>query len=177
MKAALDPVRGVLRDHPVLARALGKRINVNDVQVGVLNGSSLTSLSALIVGQIAPVGDSLVVLILCITVLAQYCRDFLAGLAELAGATAHPQDIASARRAIRGTLQSDGGILCDLTLTKTGRSYLAIVYYDPARPVRAEEMDHLTKTLNADIAATLTGAELCLVVTQTDRTAQMQALA
>ena len=53
LKAALDPVRGVLRDHPVLARALGKQINVNDVQVGVLNGSSLTSLSALVVGQMA----------------------------------------------------------------------------------------------------------------------------
>lgn len=53
LKASLDPVRGVLRDHPVLARALGTRINVNDVQIGVLNGSSLTSLSALIVGQMA----------------------------------------------------------------------------------------------------------------------------
>lgn len=124
---------------------------------------------------IAPVADSLVVLTLCITVLAQYFRNFLSGLAELAGVTAHPQDLASARRAIRGTLENDSGILRDLTLTKTGRSYLAVVYYDPARPVRAEEMDHLTKTLNADIATTLTGAELCLVVTQTDRTAQMQA--
>lgn len=123
---------------------------------------------------IAPVGDSLVVLVLCITVLAQYFRDFLAGLAELAGVTAQPQDIASARRAIRDTLQKDGGILRDLTLTKTGRSYLAIVYYDPAKSVRAEEMDQLAKALNADVAATLAGAELCLVVTQTDRTAQTQ---
>ncbi|WP_298855717.1 cation transporter [uncultured Ruegeria sp.] len=127
-----------------------------------------------VLAPIAPIGDSLVVLILCITVLAQYFRDFLAGLAELAGVTAQPQDLASARRAIRGSLQKDGGILRDLTLTKTGRSYLAIAYYDPARPVRAKEMDQLTKTLNADVAAILTGAELCLVVTQTDRAAQMQ---
>ena len=53
LKAALDPVRGVLRDHPVLAQALGRQIQVNDVQVGILNGSSLTSLNALIVGQMA----------------------------------------------------------------------------------------------------------------------------
>ncbi|MFY2822641.1 cation transporter [Ruegeria sp. MALMAid1280] len=123
---------------------------------------------------IAPVGDSIVVVILCVTVLAQYFRDFLAGLAELAGVTAQPKDLASARRAIRGSLQRDGGILRDLTLTRTGRSYLAIAYYDPARLVRAEEMDQLTKALNADVATTLTGAELCLVVTQTDRTAQTQ---
>ncbi|MCA0905705.1 cation transporter [Ruegeria marisrubri] len=127
-----------------------------------------------LLAPIAPIGDSLVVLILCVTVLAQYFRDFLAGLAELAGVTAQPQEIASARRAIRDTLEKDGGVLRDLTLTKTGRSYLAVVYYDPTRPVRAEEMDHLTKTLNLDVAANLTGAELCLVVTQTDRTAQMQ---
>ena len=51
LKAALDPVRGVLRDHPVVARALGNRISVSEVQVGILNAASLTSLSALIVGH------------------------------------------------------------------------------------------------------------------------------
>ena len=53
LKAALDPVRGVLRDHPVLARALGNQININDVQVGILNSTTLTSLSQMIVGQMA----------------------------------------------------------------------------------------------------------------------------
>lgn len=126
-----------------------------------------------VLAPIAPVGDSVIVVILCATVLAQYFRDFLAGLAELSGVTARPEDIASVRRAIRGTLQKDGGILRDLSLSKTGRTYLAIAYYDPARPVRAEEMDQLTKALNVDVAGVLTGAELCLVVTQTDRSAQM----
>ncbi len=51
LRAALDPVRGVLRSHPVLARALGRMIGNDDVHIGILNGSSLTGLSQIIVGQ------------------------------------------------------------------------------------------------------------------------------
>ncbi len=51
LRTALDPVRGVLRSHPVLARALGPMIGNDDVHIGILNGSSLTGLSQIIVGQ------------------------------------------------------------------------------------------------------------------------------
>ncbi|GGE55879.1 HEPN domain-containing protein [Actibacterium pelagium] len=53
LKAALDPVRGVLRDHPVISRALGQRIDGDEVQIGILNSTTLTSLSQMIVGQMA----------------------------------------------------------------------------------------------------------------------------
>ncbi|XHC12422.1 hypothetical protein ABWH98_06180 [Labrenzia sp. ac12] len=51
LRAALNTVRGVLRSHPVLAHALGRLIGNDDIQFGVLNGSSLTGLSQIIVGQ------------------------------------------------------------------------------------------------------------------------------
>nr|MEC9421168.1 hypothetical protein [Pseudomonadota bacterium] len=51
LRAALDPVRGILRSHPVLARAFGRMIGNDDVHIGVLNGSSLTGLAQIIVGQ------------------------------------------------------------------------------------------------------------------------------
>lgn len=51
--AALNPVRGVLRDHPVFAKALGRRIGDDEVQVGILNSATLTGLSQMIVGQMA----------------------------------------------------------------------------------------------------------------------------
>ncbi len=57
LKAALDPVRGVLRDHPVIAQALGPRIDSDEVQVGILNSTTLTSLSQMIVGQMAQNGS------------------------------------------------------------------------------------------------------------------------
>lgn len=53
LRASLDPVRGVLHSHPGLAGALGRVIGNDDVQVGILNGSSWTCLTHLIVGQMA----------------------------------------------------------------------------------------------------------------------------
>ncbi|WP_243613864.1 hypothetical protein [Shimia aestuarii] len=50
LKAALDPVRGVLRDHPTLARAMGRDLKRDEFQVGILNHTSMTTLSQLIVG-------------------------------------------------------------------------------------------------------------------------------
>lgn len=50
LKAALDPVRGVLRDHPTLSRAMGRDLKRDDFQVGILNRTSMTTLSQLIVG-------------------------------------------------------------------------------------------------------------------------------
>ena len=53
LKVALDPVRGVLRDHPAISRALGRQIGVDEIQIGILSSSRLTSLSHMIVGQMA----------------------------------------------------------------------------------------------------------------------------
>lgn len=50
LKAAIDPVRGVLRDHPTLSRALGNNLRRDEFQVGILNHTSMTTLSQLIVG-------------------------------------------------------------------------------------------------------------------------------
>ena len=50
LKTAIDPVRGVLRDHPTLSRALGNNLGQDKFQVGILNHTWMTSLSQLIVG-------------------------------------------------------------------------------------------------------------------------------
>ena len=50
LKAAIDPVRGVLRDHPTISRALGRNLGRDEFQVGILNRTSMTTLSQLIVG-------------------------------------------------------------------------------------------------------------------------------
>jgi len=50
LKAALDPVRGVLRDHPTISQALGRNLGRDEFQVGILNHTSMTTLSQLIVG-------------------------------------------------------------------------------------------------------------------------------
>ncbi|WP_170755632.1 HEPN domain-containing protein [Ruegeria lacuscaerulensis] len=50
LRSALDPVRGILRSHPALGRALGPVIGNDEFRTTILNGSSLTWLSRLICG-------------------------------------------------------------------------------------------------------------------------------
>lgn len=50
LRDALDPVRGILRSHPSLARALGNRIGNDEFHVGILNGTSLTWLTRIVAG-------------------------------------------------------------------------------------------------------------------------------
>ncbi len=105
-----------------------------------------------VLAPIAPIGDSVIVLVLCLSVTTQYYRDFMTGLGELAGVTASPQHIASARRAIRETLGADGGALVDLSISKLGRFFTIMVYYDPQRSISAAHIDDLTRRLQSDVA-------------------------
>ncbi len=118
---------------------------------------------------IAPIGDSLIVFVLCMTVVTRYYKDFVKGLGELAGVTADPEHIAQARRAVRDTVQNDGGQLHDLSVSKLGRRFWVTVYYDPGRAILAQEVDDLTRQMGKDIGAALSGAEVVLLISQYDR--------
>lgn len=118
---------------------------------------------------IAPVGDSIIVLLLCLTVIGQYFGGVRAGLGELAGVTASPEHIAIARRALRPVLTGDGGRLQDLSVAKTGRSFLVTAYYDPGRPVSAAEIDVLNLALIRDMRAALPGSDVLLLITEHPR--------
>ena len=50
LREALDPVRGILRSHPSLARVLGTRIGNDEFHVKILNGTSLTWLTQIVAG-------------------------------------------------------------------------------------------------------------------------------
>lgn len=118
---------------------------------------------------IAPIGDSLVVLVLCLAAAGQYWRDFLSGLGELAGVTGSPEKILIAKRAIRPSIACFGGAITDLSVIKIGRSHLVTVYYDPQRPVSAQEVDELTLKMNRDVEKTLPRSEVLLLITQYPR--------
>lgn len=120
-------------------------------------------------GVITPVGDSVIVLILCLTVVTQYYSDFMAGLAELAGVTAGPEHIAKARRAIRETLAMDGGRLVDLSILKLGRSFHVAIYYDPMRALGAQDFDKLTLDLEHALVRVMPLVEVVVLPTQYGR--------
>ena len=118
---------------------------------------------------IAPIGDSIIVLLLCLTVIGQYFRDFRSGLGELAGVTASPEHIAAARRALRPAVADDGGSMQDMSVMKLGRSFLVTVYYDPGRMVLAADIDRLNLRMIRDVREALKGADVLLIVTEYPR--------
>lgn len=118
---------------------------------------------------IAPIGDSLIVMMLCATVISRYFQDFLGGLGELAGATARPEQIAIARRSVRACIAEDGGTLHDLSVNKLGRHFWVTVYYDPGKAIVAGQVDTLTRKMERDVQAELQGAIVSLVISQHPR--------
>lgn len=122
-----------------------------------------------VLAPVAPVGDSVVVLLLCLALAGQYRRELMAGMGELAGVTARPEAVAAARRAVRPAVREDGGAVVDLSVLKMGRTHLATVYYDPGRAVRAAEVDALNLRMIRDVRAALPGADVLLFVTEQPR--------
>ena len=124
-----------------------------------------------ILAPIAPVGDALIVMILCVAVASKFWKDFVAGLTELAGGPARAEALAAARRAARPVLGEAGGRLHDFALMKMGRSYWCLVYYDPGRPVVAAEIDALQRSLATAIRQKLKTAEVVVLVSERPRAA------
>lgn len=118
-----------------------------------------------VLAPIAPIGDSLIVMMLCLLAVGQYITGFRGGLAELAGVTAAPATLATAWRSLRPIFTEDGGELIDISVSKMGRSHLVTCYYDPGRPITAAGIDSLNLRLLAEISPALPHADVLLLVT------------
>lgn len=142
---------------------------------GVLTGVAAAGLISIYYGRdgllapVVPVGDSVVVLLLCLLVMGQFWKDFRSGIAELAGAAAEPKTLARARRAARGVLKEAAGCLRDFSLIKMGRSHLIFIYYDPGRPVLAAEVDRLQCQLTEVMRQDLHQVEVVLLISERGR--------
>lgn len=119
---------------------------------------------------IAPIGDSLIVIVLCAIAVSQYWTDFLGGLGELVGVSASPKHLATARRAGRKVIRDFDGDLIDLSVLKFGRRFIVTAYVDPKRPVVANEFDELTLKLERELADPLGEAYCMVVLSQYGRT-------
>jgi predicted Co/Zn/Cd cation transporter (cation efflux family) len=120
-------------------------------------------------GWLSPIGDSLVVILLCSLVIGRYYTDFMSGLAELAGISAAPEFVAGARRSIRPIIAEAGGTLVDFSILKFGRNFQAQIYYDPGRPITAAEVDTLTRRTDRALIAALHQAESVIIISQHGR--------
>ena len=122
-----------------------------------------------VLAPLAPIGDSLIVLLLCAAAAVVYFGDLRGGLRELASASAAPRQVAIAERALQPVIEGDGGTLRDLSLVKLGRTFLVTVYYDPGRPLTAGAVDALNLRMIRDARAALPGADVLLLITEQPR--------
>ena len=122
-----------------------------------------------VLAPIAPIGDSLIVLVLCLAVVSRYFQDFMRGLGELAGVTAHPAHVAKVRRALRDVIGTDGGVLRDMSVTKLGRTFWAAVYYSPRQAVSGHQVDDLTCRMEKDAAKALPGTKVIILISDKGR--------
>ena len=116
---------------------------------------------------LAPIMDSLMVLVLCSLAILSYVRAFRKGVGQLAGAPASPKDQLGVWHAARRVLTE--GDIVDLALVRFGRKLDAVVYYDPKRSITAEEVDELTFLISDQLEVEVGLSSVLLVVSKGDR--------
>ena len=118
---------------------------------------------------IIPVGDAIILLILCVLIIANPVVSFRKGLAELAGISAAPDKLKALRRLARSAAEDAGLRLVDASISKLGRTYTAAVYVDPNAPVGADVIDALAARLQAEAADAIGPTRVYVIVSRHGR--------
>ncbi len=129
-------------------------------------------LSETFAAPIAPLMDSLIVLILCSLAMRSYFVSFGRGVAQLAGAPAAARDHLAVRHALKRAIKNDGGRIVDVALIRAGRKLDAVVYYDAQRPVQAEEIDGITAKMKRQLESDVGPSAVLVVLSALDRAAK-----
>jgi predicted Co/Zn/Cd cation transporter (cation efflux family) len=118
---------------------------------------------------IIPIGDSIILLLLCAMIIAHPVFSFRRGLAELAGISAAPKSVRSMKQLVRAATTDMDLRIVDVSVNKLGRTHTVAVYVDPVHPVTAGEMDQLTTNLEAAAENVLGSTRVYVVVSKYGR--------
>jgi len=121
-----------------------------------------------ILAPIAPIGDSLVVLVLCFIAVFVYLSDFRQGLAELAGVSAAERRQDIARQVITQALTEKEGLLLELAMTKNGRSFSVVAFVDPQRSISGQEVNKWTDDISVRLVQALGRVDAMIVICAED---------
>ena len=90
---------------------------------------------------LAPVTDSLLVLVVSAAVLREPLQAFLTALGQTSGASAESDTIRSTRAALEDLLSGLSCWLLDLTVMQVGRTAFVVVYLNPSQPMDGAAID------------------------------------
>lgn len=118
---------------------------------------------------LAPVMDSVMVLVLCSLAILSYFKAFRKGMLQLAGYPAAARDQLAVRHSLKRAIAGGGGQIVDVALVRMGRKLDAVVYYDPKTAITAEELDALTLRMDRQLAEDVGPAAVVIVVSTAGR--------
>lgn len=143
-----------------------------DGLISLIAGAALMS-TALMAGTvfepIAPIMDSIVLIVLSAFALLSYLPAFRQGVAQLAGVPASSKDQLALRRIINRIAAEAGGEVVDVAAVRLGRKLDTVVYYDPKEPVTVDEIDALNLKMDTEVNAKVGTAAILLVVSRAGR--------
>lgn len=143
-----------------------------DGLIAVLAGGSLLSTALMantIFEPIAPIMDSIVLIVLSAFALLSYLPAFRQGVAQLAGVPASSEDQVALRRIFNRIASDTGGEVVDIAAVRLGRKLDSVVYYDPKKPVTVAEIDALTLRMDTEVNSQVGTAAILLVVSRAGR--------
>lgn len=114
---------------------------------------------------VVPVADALIVLVLTLVMLPQPLMMFRSALGEVAGAAAPGDADRIARTRAAQLLAERPFDLVDVAVTQLGRSYFAVFYINPTKPVDGAEIDALRGALAASFSGIVAPVKIEVVVT------------
>ncbi len=148
------------------------KASIYDGLITLLAGLALLStplLTKTSLAPLAPVMDSVVVLLICGGAMLEYLRMFRQGVTQLAGASASASDQHALECLVRPIVQARGGHLVDIAAVRFGRTLDTVMYYRPDHAVTAAEVDGLTNEIEAAVRETLGPAQVLIVVSGKSR--------
>lgn len=146
--------------------------SVYDGVITLFAGVGLLStpyMAGTVLEPIAPVMDSVMVLVLCSIAILSYFRAFRKGIAQLAGAPAAPADHLAVWHALRRAVAEEEGEIVDLALVRIGRKLDAVVYYAPEGAVTAGEVDRITRKMVGQLADEVGPSSVVVVISEFGR--------
>ncbi|WP_420332570.1 cation transporter [Roseibium sp.] len=151
---------------------LEAQASVYDAVITVFAGAGLLStpyMKGTLLEPVAPVMDSIMVLILCSIATLSYFRAFRKGMAQLAGAPASPADQLAVWHALRRASSEESGDIIDTAVVRIGRKLDTVVYYNPNRSVTADDVDQLTHRMAKQLVQDVGPSAVMIVVSNKGR--------
>jgi len=127
-----------------------------------LLGSPLLQTSPL--AAIAPIADSLIVLMLSTLFVPAPLRSLRRAMAESAGVSVEARLQQRCRNALAADLEPEGCRLVELAMIKLGRTYTVVTYVNPADPLSSAAVDQLRQHLDRQMQHLLRSPVLCEVI-------------